>query len=244
MQSGSAQTFTKMDTRCHLCTISFNECGSAFLFFYFKMILGFINLLKFSLACLLLASTRFLLWKTQLQFENRTVKCKILTGMIKIVVLRTGFSEIILTSSNTKHEKWEVFFRHNKVSDNCMSSVCLCCSHLHLSPTPKDCTIICSILYRIILAFIRSLLWPPGRQNQQSCISGQEWIVLRAVHNFILKLFCGKDNHKILEKHAGVTHTYTNFRLIVLICIFLKRYLIFFFYLHTKYCLKKNIFLM
>lgn len=40
-----------------------------------------------------------------LQFETRTVKYKILTGMIKIVVLRSAFNEIILISPNTKGEK-------------------------------------------------------------------------------------------------------------------------------------------
>lgn len=59
VQSGSVQTFTKMDTRCHLCTVFLNQCASAFLFLYFKRILGFINLLKFSPVCLLLANRRF-----------------------------------------------------------------------------------------------------------------------------------------------------------------------------------------
>lgn len=94
------------------------------------------------------------------------MKYKILTGMVKIVILRTGFNEIILISPNTKGENWEVCFRHSSVSDNCMPPVCLCYSHLHLSPTPKDCADICSIPYRIILAFIRSLLWLPGIQSQ------------------------------------------------------------------------------
>lgn len=48
----------------------------------------------------------FFLVKFQfLQFETRTVKYKILTGMIKIVVLRSAFNEIILISPNTKGEK-------------------------------------------------------------------------------------------------------------------------------------------
>lgn len=44
-----------------------------------------------------------------LQFETRTVNYKILIGMIKIVVLRSAFNEIILISPNTKGEK-VVFF--------------------------------------------------------------------------------------------------------------------------------------
>lgn len=147
VQSGSTQIFTKKDTRCHLCTISLNECGSAFLYFSLKMILGFFNLLRFSSVCLLIANRRFLFFlrKIQLQFETRTMKYKILTEIIKIVVLRTAFSEIILISSNTKGENLEVFFGHNRVCPCCMSSVCLCYSHLHPSPTPEDCTNICSI---------------------------------------------------------------------------------------------------
>lgn len=43
VQSGSVQPSTKLDTRCHLCTVSSNECGSAFLLFYLKM-----NSFKFS----------------------------------------------------------------------------------------------------------------------------------------------------------------------------------------------------
>lgn len=79
VQSGNAQTFTKKDTRYHLCIISLNECGSPFLFFYLKMIPGIFNLLKFSSVCLLIANRRFFLFeKIQLNVETRTVKYKIL----------------------------------------------------------------------------------------------------------------------------------------------------------------------
>lgn len=130
---------TKMDTRCQLCTISLNECGSAFLFFYLKMILGFINLLKFSLVHLLLANGRFFLWKIQLQFKTRTVKCKILTGMIKILVSRIGFSEIIFISPNIKGENWEVFLGHKCQITACLQSVSailifICLQHLKSAP--------------------------------------------------------------------------------------------------------------
>lgn len=41
------------------------------------------------------------------------MKYKILTGIIKIVVLRIGFDEIILVSTNTMGENWAVCFGHS-----------------------------------------------------------------------------------------------------------------------------------